>query len=634
LFSQPKHHWFLFSFLFSFKQSLFATVAFRMTFAKIIIGGLAFAATALGSPLAKLSQSQTNGNCELGTLGAKHYPTFRSDTPLVGGYPWGKRTAQGSNPYTDTPNTGVTRQYDFTVSQMELAPDGVKKQMVVANGQFPGPTIEANWGDYIEVTVHNNLASEGTSLHWHGLLQKDTPWFDGTPSVQQCPIAPGQTYTYRFRADMYGTSWWHAHYSAQYSGGLLGPMIIHGPNQLNKTTNYDFDLGPVLLTDYYHSPYETVVKNVITGASFGAIAAATKSDNNLINGKNNYNCSLAAAGTSCTPNAGLSEFQFEKGNKYRLRLINAGADSMQHFSIDGHSLTVIAHDFVPVEPYTVNMVALSIGQRVDVVVTANQDAKSSYYMRSQIQTASDCLSDSFTPNALAIVYYQNANKNNLPTSTPWPDNTIPTCVGAVTSLANSVPVYSIKPANPDLTLELEITFAQNATGDFNFMVNNSTFHADYNSPSLLLAKKGNTTFSGAYNVYNNGDSQNVRVIVKNNSPLPHPMHLHGHNMFILADEAGLSWDGTITNPNNPSRRDTHWVGAQRTMVMQYQANNVGVWPFHCHIAWHNSEGLFVQFMSSPDKIKNLAIPETNYQQCRDWATFTGTTVVDEIDSGT
>jgi FtsP/CotA-like multicopper oxidase with cupredoxin domain len=34
------------------------------------------------------------------------------------------------------------------------------------------------------VTVRNLLLEqeEGTSLHWHGLLQKETPWFDGVPS--------------------------------------------------------------------------------------------------------------------------------------------------------------------------------------------------------------------------------------------------------------------------------------------------------------------------------------------------------------------------------------------------------------------------------------------------------------------
>lgn len=102
--------------------------------------------------------------------------------------------------------------------------------MLLVNGQFPGPTLEANWGDIFSVTVKNRITgpTEGTSLHWHGLLQRNTSWYDGVPSVGQCPIAPGSDFTYTFRAGLYGTSWYHSHYSAQYADGLFGPMIIHG----------------------------------------------------------------------------------------------------------------------------------------------------------------------------------------------------------------------------------------------------------------------------------------------------------------------------------------------------------------------------------------------------------------------
>ena len=51
--------------------------------------------------------------------------------------------------------------------------------------------------------------------------------------------------TYRFQATQYGTSWYHAHFSLQLANGLFGPIVIHGPT----TTNYDVDLGPVMLQD-------------------------------------------------------------------------------------------------------------------------------------------------------------------------------------------------------------------------------------------------------------------------------------------------------------------------------------------------------------------------------------------------
>lgn len=203
-----------------------------------------------------------------------------------------------------------------------------------------------------------------------------------------------------------------SHYSAQYAGGLIGPMIIHGPTN----AQYDIDLGPVMLTDYYHPQYYDIVEDVM-GTDLTKVAP--KSDNNLINGKMNYNCSLVTDGTPCTDNAGLSKFQFSTGKTYRLRLINAGAEGIQKFSIDGHKLTIIANDFVQIQPYETEIVTLGVGQRSDVIVHASGDASESYWMRS---TISNC-SNSIQPDALAVIYYPEAPEHKKPTSTAWVDNT-------------------------------------------------------------------------------------------------------------------------------------------------------------------------------------------------------------------
>jgi len=36
----------------------------------------------------------------------------------------------------------MVRQYSWTISDALLSPDGVEKNMIVANGQYPGPLIE------------------------------------------------------------------------------------------------------------------------------------------------------------------------------------------------------------------------------------------------------------------------------------------------------------------------------------------------------------------------------------------------------------------------------------------------------------------------------------------------------------
>lgn len=291
-----------------------------------------------------LQQALTNGLSKLGTLVASKLPPFIGSSiwgSSTAGAPWGGRTASNTNPYKNAPSTGVTRSYTFNVARATMAPDGVQRQVLVVNNQFPGPLIEANWGDTIAVTVVNNIVApqEGTSIHWHGFLQKSTEYEDGVPGITQCPIAPGQTFTYKFQADSYGTSWWHSHYSAQYAGGVIGPIVIHGP----ESAKYDADLGPIMLSDYYHDDYNTVLDRVM-GTDLSV--AVPFSQNNLINGKNNYNCSLITDGTPCTPNAGLSKFQFTSGKTYRLRLINAGSEGIQRFSLDGHSMQVMAYDFV------------------------------------------------------------------------------------------------------------------------------------------------------------------------------------------------------------------------------------------------------------------------------------------------
>ena len=84
------------------------------------------------------------------------------------------------------------------------------------------------------------------------------------------------------------------------------------------------------------------------------------SDNNLINGKMVFDCSLVTDGTPCTSNAGLSEFRFTPGKTHRLRVVNAGSAGLQHFSIDNHLMTVIANDFTPIVPYQAKVITMGV----------------------------------------------------------------------------------------------------------------------------------------------------------------------------------------------------------------------------------------------------------------------------------
>ncbi|PBP15727.1 ascorbase and Cu-oxidase [Diplocarpon rosae] len=586
-----------------------------------VIGGLLTGALSL---VGNLTPSQQNGQSTYGTLSAPILPAFLTSNPLPQGFPWGSLTAGTSNP-DFPPTTGVTRVYDFTVTRSVIKPDGVSKDVILINGQFPGPTIEANWGDQIMVTIHNQITSpgEGIGIHWHGFLQKKTQYYDGVASVQQCPIAPGSSFTYNFQADTYGTSWYHSHYSAQYADGLFGPIVIHGP----KNGAYDIDLGAIMLSDYFHKSYFEILEGVLSDTNdFSQIVPS--SDNNLINGKGIYDCSNTTL--PCTPNAGLSKFRFKQGKVHRLRLINTGAEALQRFSIDGHNLTVISNDFVPIQPYTTKVVTLGVGQRVDVLVTANVGGLTdSFWMRSNVSIP---CSVSKQPYGLAAIGYDLAPLTSRPTSKPWNVPDPATC--ANDDLALTVPFYPMTPpAQSDFVQQYDIDFAANASNIFQWSVNGQTFRGNYNAPVLLLANLGNTSYPPEWNVYNYGTNGSVTFVVNNPAGFPaHPMHMHGHNFFVLHQGPG-AWDGTVTNPSNPMRRDVIQVSGGSHVAIQIVTDNPGAWPFHCHIAWHVSGGLYITILEQPEQIKAITIPSTLAQGCREWATFTGSTVINQIDSG-
>jgi FtsP/CotA-like multicopper oxidase with cupredoxin domain len=230
---------------------------------------------------------------------------------------------------------------------------------------------------------------------------------------------------------------------------------------------------------------------------------------------------------ACTPNAGISKFSFVPGKKYRLRLINASGEGIQKFSIDGHNMTVIQNDFVPIKPYTTNVVTLGVGQRSDVIVTATGKAGQAYWMRSNLGTlgAGCSVTDGVSPEALAAVYYIGANTNAVPTTTSSVTAAqIQDCGND--PLSQTVALCALTPdPKPPTTETISIKFGSNGT-NFVWFMNGSSFRGDYNDPVLSGAHNGEVAFPSQYNVHNFGSNSSVRVIIENTFQFgAHPMHV-------------------------------------------------------------------------------------------------------------
>ncbi|KAJ5818171.1 multicopper oxidase-domain-containing protein [Penicillium riverlandense] len=540
---------------------------------------------------------------------------------------WGEHNIS-TDYYAVTPDTGVIREYWLSVQNCTLAPDGYERQVLVFNGSYPGPTIEADWGDTLIIHVRNELTDNGTAIHWHGVRQHGTNEHDGTPGITQCPIAPGDKMTYKFRATQYGTSWYHSHWSLQLADGLYGPIVIHGP----ATANYDVDLGPVVITDWYHqSAFKLWTEKTMYGGfpvRSNAIAA-----NGLINGTNTYPCE-DSNDPSCLGTGQHSETVIQKGKRYLIRLIDAEIDGWMKFTIDRHKLTVIAADFVPIEPYQTDSVIITSGQRYDIVIEADQGI-GSYWMRAIFQTA--CNEQEIERNDIrGIIRYESATDEGNPTSKKWP---------TITDSCGDEPYESLVPyvakdvGSADHKENLDIGWFYETDLVYHWAINTKALDIDWQRPTNLMIYHNESVFPTEYNVYEiPSDNEWTYWVIQDLGLVDayHPFHLHGHDFYILAQGIGLYTDLTVRlNRNNPPRRDTATMAGSGYLVIAFKNDNPGSWLMHCHIAWHSSQSLALQFVERQSEIPKLVgLVSDNFETiCENWKAYYKSAIYTQDDSG-
>jgi len=478
--------------------------------------------------------------------------------------------------YQEWPKTCKKISCSLEVTNTTVAPDGISRLGMIYNNQFPGPTIEANWGDEVEVHLTNQLTANGTSMHFHGVRQLWTNEMDGVPSITQCPLSGnGDQMTYRWVASQYGSSWYHSHYSLQAWEGAVGPMFIHGPS----TAEYDIDLGPVMIQDWLHTPvFELFENDEKTGSPI--------QDNGLINGQNIYVDPTTNAITGAR-----SKFVFEKGKKHYMRLVNMALDSSFAFSIDKHLIQVVATDFVPIIPYTTDVLKIAVGQRYDIIVEANQDVDD-YWLRIDPLTFSaapgrlpPCGSyNTMDGDIKAIISYNGSC--STPTTTAWAHDNV--CTDEpYASLTPYLP-KNVGVVDTEVTESLVIVGNRN-TSIYRWYLSGTTFLVEFNQPTLLDIYQNITDYAGPLAIELPAADQWVYIIIESPIPLPHPIHLHGHDFHILGSGPGVYANQTL-NMKNPPRRDVASLPSGGYLVLAFLTDNPGAWLMHCHIGWHVSMG--------------------------------------------
>lgn len=399
---------------------------------------------------------------------------------------WGEFDTE-TNYYTTIPETGETVEYWLSAQEGTCVQDGYRRSCMTFNGTMPGPAIIANWGDTLVVHVTNTMQSNGTSVHWHGVRQLNSSQYDGVPGVTQCPIAPGETLTYRFRVTQYGSAWYHSHFSLQSSEGLFGPLIFNGP----ATADYDEDLGALFLQDWLHTPTFTVWDDKL---QFGI----TQSIHNLlINGTNTYHCDAISDDADCVGGGKKFETVFVPGVKYRIRLVNVAIDSQYQFSIDGHKLTVIASDFVALEPYETDSLIVNVGQRYDVIVEANA-TPGDYWLRGGWVSSRACqgVANDHPADMTGIVRY-NASSTADPVSSGGSDEPS-SCMDE--PYEKLVPRMKTDVTNIAGTTVEDLNVKFLGTAMFQWTINSSSFVIDWADPTLNQVLNEVDIFPTPYNV--------------------------------------------------------------------------------------------------------------------------------------
>ncbi|KAK4180245.1 putative laccase precursor [Triangularia setosa] len=557
-------------------------------------------------------------------------------TIIPGGKPCGQNNATNRQCWKNNWNISTdydhinppafnNRVYDFHITNVTnwLGPDGVRKPAMLINNQFPGPTIEADWGDYVVVNVYNDMQDNGTSIHWHGIRQYGESNQDGANGVTECPIPPGSMKTYDFHVTQYGTSWYHSHYSNQYGNGVVGPLIVRGP----AAANYDIDLGPYMINDYYHETADRLHLR----AELVSNGAPPDSDNILFRGKNIHPLGASRGGS-------YDRLTLTPGKKHLLRLINASVDNSFVISLVGHNFTVITNDLVAINPVVRSSLFLAVGQRYDVIIEANQPV-ANYWLNATLEANNNCgRSRNLFP--AAIISYQGASTTALPTNRGTPR--VVTCNGETgfsPILTRTVPSTAFAgTAVGNLPISLEFPNHPGRGQVFEWRVKNTPINVEWDHPILEYILEGNNSWPGQANLIDVPQAdQWVFWVIQNDFALPHPIHLHGHDFLTLGIGSGTFNINTMKsqlNFNNPIRRDVVQMPGNSWLVIGYKTDNPGVWLMHCHIGWHVAMGLGVQFLERKDEIKRMMPLDQLVPNCDAWRRYAKTSpYLPKLDSG-
>jgi FtsP/CotA-like multicopper oxidase with cupredoxin domain len=401
---------------------------------------------------------------------------------------------------------------------------------------IPGAPLRATAGDRVTVAFSNDLPAP-TSVHWHGLAIRND--MDGVPGVTTPEVLPGGMFAFDFVVPDPGTHWFHPHTGLQLDRGLYAPFIIDDPDEPG-----DYDDEWVLVLDDWTdgvgpSPEQILADLRAAGADGSMMGGMGGGMMGADTGDVTYPMFLINGRPINDPDA----LAAKPGQKIRLRIVNAGSDTIFDVALAGHDLTVTHTDGYPVNPVTAPALRIGMGERYDATVTladgvfvlVAEPVGKDGLARAIIRTGSGAVPDAgYRPSEL---------------------DGYPLTVDALTV----APGAALPAREPDSVQGLVLA---GSMGPYVWTINGRTY--DQTVPLTIRA------------------GQAGRMRISNHSMMSHPVHVHGHT-FQLGPAGG-------TGP----RKDTVLVPPMGAVGVDFAATNPGTWMIHCHNAYHAEAGMMTR----------------------------------------
>ncbi|KAF9883864.1 hypothetical protein FE257_002707 [Aspergillus nanangensis] len=556
------------------------------------------------------------------------------------------------------------------------SPDGVTREMIFVNGQFPGPPIVVNEGDEVIVDVRNNM-SFNTSIHFHGIEQKDTPWSDGVAGLSQWAIKPGQTHRYKWKANTYGTYWYHAHDKSEIMDGLYGPIRIRpssgteSPFSMISEDSDDIEAMKsaekhgqlVVLSDWEHFTSAEYI-NTMNETGYDIFC----SDSILVNGKGSVYCKDPEVLTSLMPppaknlingtltdkgclpfvrplqgdwkhhpeklppglNSGCVPSNGSKAAIYvdadqqwaTFHLISAASLKVLVVSIDEHPMYVYEVDGGYIEPQLVHSLTMYNGERYSVMVRLDKEP-ASYTMRVANSGGNQVIS------GFASMVYE-TDEPNPRSSTPYIDYGGRNVSDSVISLnpANLPPFPPISPASSADDFHLLTLGRINSSWEWK-LDGSSFLPADLDTMRPAILDVDAPQLASALKITTNNDTWVdivFQVHVQDPTPVqpPHPIHKHSNKAFLLGGARGkFQWksieEAMQASPGSfypiPVYRDSFVTSpaGETWIAIRYHVENPGPFLLHCHMQTHLAGGMGMVIMDGVD-----AWPEVEERMVDSW----------------